>query len=111
MAQYLLAADFSGTGIIPYLSAITTAIPPFWAITLFVLWLFINGASYFAILKSTGKKRFLHTVTATTFAVFLMSIPLAAMNGINSLTFLSGYWVAFYLLLTVIFWYLLENYK
>ena len=111
MTQYLTAADFGGTGVVPYLSAISTAIPLFWPITLFVLWITINAASYFSILKTTGRKRFFHTFTASTFAIFLISLPLAAMNGINDVLFLPGYWVAFYLLFTVIGWYLLENYK
>lgn len=111
MQQYLTATDFSGTGLVPYLSAISTAIPPFWAITIFILWLFVNAASYFAILKTTGKKRFFHTLTATSFVMFLISIMIAAMNGLNNITFLSGYWVAFYLLMTAISWWLLTRYK
>jgi len=111
MEKYRIAADFNGTGLVPYLSANTTAIPLLWPVIFFVLWLFINAAAYFAILKTTGKKRFLHTTTATSFVVFLMTIPIAAMNGTNNITFLSGYWVAFYLMLTVIFWYILGKYK
>ena len=111
MQKYLTASDFSGTGIIPYISAISTAIPYFWSITLFVLWLALNAAAYFAILKSTGKKRFLHSFTAVSFAIFLTSLPIAAMNGINSIIFLSGYWVAFYLMMTVVGWYLVDKYK
>lgn len=111
MQKYLLAESFNGTGLVPYLSSVSTAVPPFWAITFFVLWLFINAASYFAILKSTGKKRFLHTTTATSFVVFLMTIPVAALNGTNNITYLEGYWVAFYLLMTAIFWYILGKYK
>ena len=111
MQEYLTAADFSGTGLIPYLSAISTAIPDFWSITLFVLWITINAASYFAILKLTGKKRFWHTFMSTTFVFFIVSLVIAAMNGVNDITFLSGYWVAWYLIWTVIGWFLLENYK
>ena len=111
MQEYLTASDFSGTGVVPYLSAISTAIPLFWPIDLFVLWFGINAAAYFAVFKSSGKKRFLHSFTAISFAMFLISLPIAAMNGINDIIYLSGYWVAFYLLMTVISWYLLENYK
>ena len=111
MAGAQTAADFAGSGLIPYMSAISTAIPPFWAIVTFVLWVVINAASYFAILKTTGKKRFFHSFTAVSFVMFLFSLLIAAMNGINDITFLSGYWVAFYLLWTVIGWYLLEAYK
>ena len=52
MDKYLLAESFNGTGIVPYMSAVSTAIPSFWPITLFVLWFVINAASYFAILKT-----------------------------------------------------------
>lgn len=111
MKKYLTASDFAGSGLIPYMSSISTAIPLFWSITLFVLWIVINAASYYAILKTTGKKRFWHTFTAVTFIIFLLSLPISVMNGINDITYLSGYWVAFYLLFTVIGWYLLDNYK
>lgn len=111
MQKYLTAADFAGSGLVPYMSAISTAIPPFWAIVIFFLWIVVNAASYFAILKTTRKKRFFHSFTAVSFVMFLVSLMIAAMNGINDIIFLSGYWVAFYLLWTVIGWYLLEAYK
>lgn len=111
MIKYKTATNFNGTGLVPYLSSISTAVPSFWEITLFILWIVINAASYFAILKSTGKKRFWHTFTAVTFVIFLVSLLLASMNGINGIEYLSGYWVAFYLLFTIVGWWLLENYK
>ena len=111
MNPYATASDFAGTGLIPYLSAISTAIPMFWAATLFVLWITNNAASYFAILKLTGRKRFWHTLTSVTFVFFIISLLIASMNGINSITFLEGYWVAWYIIWTVIGWLLLENYK
>jgi hypothetical protein len=111
MQPYKLAADFAGTGFIPYLSSISTAIPSFWAVTLFVFWIVVNAASYFAILKTTGRKRFWHTFVAVTFVFFLISLLIASMNGTNGIIFLSGYWVAWYILWTVLGWILLENYK
>ena len=111
MQPYLTAETFGGTGLIPYLSAISTAIPAFWGATLFVFWLVVNAASYFQILKTTGKKRFWNTFTAVTFVFFLLSLLIASMNGINDVIFLSGYWVAWYILWTVIGWYLLEAHK
>ena len=111
MVQILTATDFGGTGLIPYMSAISTFIPMFWAATLFVLWIVINAASYFAILKSTGKKRFWHTFVSVSFVFFIISLLIASMNGINDVIFLEGYWVAWYILCTVIGFILLENYK
>jgi len=111
MQPYLTAESFSGTGLIPYLSAISTAIPSFWSATLFILWIVLNAASYFAILKLTGRKRFWHTFTSVTFVFFLISLLIASMNGINDIIFLEGYWVAWYIICTVIGWVLLENYK
>lgn len=110
MEQYLVASDFAGTGLVPYLSAISTAIPPFWPLTLFILWVVINASSYFAILKLTGKKRFWHTLTSVSFVFFLLALVVTGMNTV-AITFLSGYWVGFYILMTVISWMLLEKYK
>lgn len=111
MQKYQIASDFAGTGLVPYMSAVSTAIPLFWAITLFVLWIVVNAASYFSILKLTGRKRFWHTFTSVTFVFFIVSLIIASMNGTNGITFLSGYWVAWYILWTVLGWVLLENYK
>lgn len=109
--QYLVSTDFNGTGLVPVMSAVNTAIPPFWGFMLFVLWVVLNAAAYFSILKLTGRKRFFHTFTASSFVFFLISLVIAAMNNVNDITFLSGYWVAFYILMTVIGWFMLKEYK
>jgi hypothetical protein len=110
MQKYLEYTDFEGTGLIPIMSAVSTAVPQFWSLLLFAFWIAINGASYFAILKLTGKKRFFHTFVSTSFAIFIVSISIASMNTV-SIIFLNGYWVAFYLLMVVIGWFLLHHYK
>jgi hypothetical protein len=110
MQKYLTMQDFGGVGVIPLLKAIVTAVPSFFPIILFFVWLFGTGGSYYAILTFTGKKRFWHSLTAMSFAVFLMSLVLAAMNEANFI-FLSGYWVAFYILMTMASWFILDRYK
>jgi len=110
MQKYLEYTDFNGSGLVPIMSAVSTAVPLFWPMLLFVFWIIINGASYFAILKLTGKKRFFHTFVATSFVIFLASVVISAQNT-STLTFLSGYWVAFYIVMTILGAYLLENYK
>lgn len=110
MQQYKTMADFGGVGIVPLLSAIVTAIPPFFSIVLFVLWLFGTGGSYFAILKTTGRKRFWHSLTAMSFVTFLMSLLIAGMNTAE-ITYLSGYWVGFYILMTIASFVMLDRYK
>jgi len=110
MQKYLEYTDFNGTGLMPIMSAVSTAVPLFWALLLFVFWIAINGASYFAILKLTGKKRFFHTFVATSFVMFLASLIIVAQNT-SDIIFLSGYWVAWYLLMTVVGWFLLHHYK
>ena len=110
MEKFLEYTDFEGTGLVPIMSAVSTAVPLFFPLMLFVFWIAINGASYFAILKLTGRKRFFHTFVATSFVMFLSSLVIASMNT-STITFLSGYWVAFYLLMTVVGWFLLNSYK
>jgi len=111
MNPYLTSTDFNGTGIIPIASAVSTAIPLFWSLLIFVFWIVLNAASYFSILKLTGKKRFFHTFVATSFVMFIVTLVISVMNGINDITFISGYWVAFYVVMTVIGWFMLEAYK
>lgn len=110
MQKYKTMADFGGVGFVPLLSAIVTAIPYFFPILLFVLWVFGTGGSYFAILKTTGKKRFWHSLTAFSFITFLMSLLIAGMNT-SEITFLNGYWVGFYILMVVASFILLDKYK
>jgi len=110
MQKYKTMADFGGVGIIQLLSAVVTAIPPFFSIMLFSLWIFGTAASYFSILKLTGKKRFWHSLTAFSFSMFLASLILVAQNTAD-ITFLSGYWIGFYILMTMMSWVLLDRYK
>jgi len=108
--KYKVMSDFGGQGIIPLMKAIVTAVPPFFSIVLFMIWILGTASSYFAILTTTGKKRFWHCLTSMSFATFLMSLLLAAMNEASS-TFLSGYWVGFYILMTLASFFLLDRYK
>lgn len=108
--KYKTMADFGGVGVVPVLSAIVTAIPQFFPILLFIIWLFGTGGSYFAILKTTGRKRFWHSLTSFSFVTFLMSLLVAGMNT-TDITFLSGYWVGFYILMTGVSFILLDRYK
>ncbi len=110
MQKYLIMNDFNGSGFIPIMSAVSTAIPQFWSLLLFVFWIVINAASYFSILKLTGKKRFFHTFTSTSFIIFLVSLVVTAQNT-SSIKFLEGYWVGFYILMVVMGYVLLEKYK
>lgn len=108
--KYKVMADFGGQGIIPLMKSIVTAIPPFFPVILFMIWILGTASTYFAILKSTGKKRFWNCLTAMSFATFLLSLLIAAMNE-ASFTFLSGYWVGFYILMTLASYFLLDRYK
>lgn len=110
MQKYLLMEDFGGQGIIPLLSAVVTAIPEFFSIILFVIWIFGTASSYFTILKTTGKKRFWHSLTAMSFVIFLASLLVAGQNTAD-ITFLNGYWIGFYILMTTGSWILLDRYK
>jgi len=110
MQKYKTMNDFGGVGVINMLSAVVTAVPYFFPITLFVLWIFGTASSYFMILKTTGKKRFWHTLTAMSFIMFLSSLVLAAQNS-SDITYISGYWVGFYVVMTIVSWILLDRYK
>ncbi len=110
MNKFKTMEDFGGVGVMPLLSSIVTAVPIFFDVTLFVIWLFLTGSSYFVMLKTTGKKRFWHALTAVSFVIFVASLVIAAMNT-ATITYLDGYWVGFYILMTMASWYMLSNYK
>ena len=108
--QYCVMEDFGLITLLNMFKSISTAIPEFFAIILFFVWVFFTGASYFTILKTTGKKRFWHSLTAMSFIMFLCSLLIAAMNEVD-FVFLNGYWVGFYILMTVASTYMLSQYK
>lgn len=110
MEKYKTMIDFGGVGVLPLLQSIVTAVPIFFPLTLFVLFLGISGASYFTILKTTGKKRFWQVLTASSFITFLSSLLIAGMNT-ATITYISGYWVGFYILMVLVSWLMLSNYK
>lgn len=107
---YKTMEDFGAITLLNLFKSIVTAVPEFFPVILFFVWIFFTGASYFTILKTTGKKRLLHSLTAMSFVCFLLSLFIAAMNE-ASFTFLNGYWVGFYILMTVVSLFLLDKYK
>lgn len=111
MEKYKTMADFGGVGIIPLLSSVVTAVPYLFSVFLFIfVWIGGTSASYYAILKTTGRKRFWHALTSLSFICFLLSLLIAGMNT-STIEFLNGYWIGFYLLMTIVSWFLLSNYK
>jgi len=108
--KYKTMADFGGVGFMALFESVVTAVPLFFPITLFMIFLFGSGSSYFVILNNTGKKRFWHSLTAMSFVTFLLSLTIAAMNTATT-EYLSGYWVGFYILMTIGSWFMLVNYK
>jgi hypothetical protein len=105
--------DFAGNGsgqVQGVFDSVVTAVPLFFPILMLLL--FIGGTliAYFAILKTTGRKRFWESATAMSFLTFILSGVVYMMNR-NELTYLSAYWVIFYLVLTVILFLVMNNYK
>jgi len=107
---YATMEDFGAITLLNLFKAVTTAVPEFFVTILFFIWIFFTGASYFTILKTTGKKRFWHALTAVSFVTFLLSLLISAMNE-AAFTFLSGYWVGFYILMTLVSLFMLSQYK
>lgn len=111
MNNYKTITDFSSSGIMPLIDSVVTAIPQFFSMILFFLvWIGGMASAYFVILKTSGRKRFFHVAVAISFVCFICSLLIAGMNS-GTIEYLSGYWVGFYLMVTIIFWYLLSNYK
>lgn len=110
MTQFYTMSHFGGVGVIPMFKSIITVIPLFFAIVIFFVWILGTASSYFAIFKTTGKKRFWHSLTSMSFVSFLLSLIIVSMNEAN-FTYLTGYWVAFYILMTLMSWFILDRYK
>ena len=110
MEKYKTMTDFGGVGAMPLMESIVTAVPIFFPVTLFIIWIFGTASSYFMILKTTGKKRFWHSLTAMAFITFLASLLISSMNTTTT-EYLSGYWVGFYILMVLGSWFFLDTYK
>jgi len=108
--RYCTMTDFGGVGFMAMFESVVTAVPLFFPVTLFMIFLFGSGASYFTILKTTGNKRFWHSLTAMGFVTFLLSLTISAMNT-STTEYLSGYWVGFYIMMVIGSWFILVNYK
>lgn len=109
--QFCTMSDFGLVTLPNLFKSVTTATNgQFFTVILFFIWIFFTGASYFTILKTTGKKRFWHALTAMSFVTFFLSLFIAAMNEVD-FVFLEGYWVGFYILMVSISLFLLDKYK
>ena len=111
MDYYKIITDFpSESVIVALIYSVASAVPPFFALSLFVIWLFGSASSYFAILRLTGKKRFFHVITGFSFGTFIISLLFASLNS-STVTVLNGYWVGFYVLMTGLSYLGLSFYK
>lgn len=111
MVQLYKTMESFGAITLPNLfKSVVTAVPEFFSVILFFVWIFFTGASYFIILKTTGKKRFWHALTAMSFVNFFLSLFIAAMNEADFI-FINGYWVGFYILMVVASLFMLDKYK
>jgi hypothetical protein len=113
MEYYQTIADLTSettNSFMALFQSIALAVPIFFPLTLFLIWVFGSASSYFIILKTTGKKRFFHTATSMSFVMFIVSLLIVSMNT-SEVTIMSGYWVAFYIVATAFSWYGLTQYK
>lgn len=110
MDKLTTISDLSTTGSLALMQSLALAMPSFFPILLFMIWIFGTAASYFVMLKTTGRKRFWNALTAMSFGTFILSILLTAMNT-TVVTILDGYWVAFFILTTLFSWWGLNQYK
>ena len=110
MEMLTTITDLSTNAGLAMFQSVALATPAFFPMMLFVIWIFGTASSYFAILKTTGKKRFWQSFTAMSFATFILSLPLASLNT-TTITILSGYWVGFFILTVLLSWYGLSQYK
>lgn len=111
VAKYKTIADFPDSSyIMALIYSVASAMPPFFSIALFVIWIFGSASSYFVILRFTGRKRFFHGITAFSFACFVLSLLFASLND-PSVQVMSGYWVGFYALMTGLSYLGLHFYK
>lgn len=111
MDKYKTIADFTDVPlIIALIYSVVSAVPPFFSVALFLIWMFGSASSYFAILRFTGKKRLFHSITAFSFACFIFSLLLSSLNS-SEVIVLNGYWVAFYILITGLSYLGLSFYK
>ena len=109
--KYKTLRDFNETvGAVPILQSVVTAVPVFFPFTLFMIWLLGTASSYYTVLKTTGKKRFWHSLTAMSFATFILSLYPASMNTAE-ITYLNGYWIGFYIMMTMASYFMLSKYK
>jgi len=111
MNKYKTLRDFNETiGVMPLLKSVTTAVPIYWSFTLFTIFILGTASSYFMVLKMTGKKRFWHSLTAMSFTTMVMSLLIASMNTAETI-YLNGYWIGFYIMMVVVSYFMLSNYK
>ena len=102
MALYKEAADFTTDNFaVGTLKSVVSAVPFSFDLTLFLIWVFFTAGCFVMIQKTTGQRKYLFVLMAVNFLVFLSSIMLVLMNSAE-FQFLSPYWVAFYLMMSVL---------
>lgn len=110
MDYYKTVSDFPSESYIKaFIYSIASATPYFFSVVLLLIWIFGSASSYFAILRSTGKKRFFHVLLAFSFVSFILSLYFISLNG--DVEVMNGYWVVFYALMSGLSYLGLSFYK
>ena len=102
MDLHLTASNFTNsTGVIPYTDAIVASINDFFGLFFFLLWIIGVIIIYTSELKTTNAKKLFESLTAI--SLFCLIICLFGITANTAtLTYVSPYWIFFYILMTAI---------
>lgn len=105
MAQYNISNI--SEGFLGMIDTVVMAVPPFFPIIIFVIWLIGSLIIYTNNIKSTNEKNIKNPLLAMAFVAFLSTLALTSLNR-ETIIYMPYYWIIFYILIIACIYYFIK---
>jgi hypothetical protein len=107
MTKYNIS-DIGTTGLVGITDTIVQAVPPFFPILIFVIWLLGSLVIYYSNIKTTNEKNLKNGLLAMSFVCFLLSLFISSLNT-QEIIYLPFYWIIFYIVTTAFIYLFIKD--
>ena len=89
-------SEISSTGLIGITDTVVNAVPSFFPILIFIIWILGTLIIYVSNMKASNEKNIKGSLLAMSFVCFILSLIISSLNT-TTITYLSYYWIIFYI--------------
>lgn len=95
-------------GLMGMIETVVLAVPPFFPIIIFVIWLIGSLIIYNNNIKATNEKNIKNSLLTMGFVAFISTLILTSLNT-ETITYMPYYWIIFYILIIALIYYFIKE--